>query len=95
MQSLVEIGPVVLEKKILKIFNIILHFGNYLPLEKGGARPLIKFEAPPPKVALCKVLVEIVPVVLEKKIFKYFQFNFTFSLLSPFGKGRGPFFEQT
>ena len=31
-------------------------------------------------------LVEIGPVVLEKKIFKYFQYNFTFSLLSPLRK---------
>ena len=37
-------------------------------------------------------LVLIGPVILEKKIFKYFQFNFTISLLSPLGKGHGPSF---
>ena len=26
--------------------------------------------------------------------FKYLQYNFTISLLSPIGKGRGPSFEQ-
>ena len=40
-------------------------------------------------------LVEICPVVLEKKIFKYFQYNLTFSLLSPLGKGRDPSLEET
>ena len=40
-------------------------------------------------------LVEIGPVVLEKMNFEYFQKNFTFLLISPLGKGRGPSFEQT
>ena len=39
-------------------------------------------------------LVEIGPVAPEKTIFKYFQYNFTFSLLSPLGKRQGPSFEQ-
>ena len=39
-------------------------------------------------------LVEIGPVVLEKKIFKFCQCIFTISSLSPLGKGRGPSFEQ-
>ena len=38
---------------------------------------------------------EISPVVLDKKILKYFQYNFIFSLLSPLWEGRGPSFEQT
>ena len=40
-------------------------------------------------------LVEMGLVVLEKKILKYFQYNFTFSLLSSLEKGHGPSFEQT
>ena len=40
-------------------------------------------------------LVEIGPVVLEKKIFKVHQCIFAISLLSPVGKGHGPSFEQT
>ena len=39
--------------------------------------------------------VEIGPLVLEKEIFKYFQYNFTISLLSPLGEERGPSFKQT
>ena len=40
-------------------------------------------------------LVEIGPVVLEKKIFKSYQFIFINSRLSPLCEGRGPSFEQT
>ena len=40
-------------------------------------------------------LIEIGPVVLEKKIFKFRQCNFPVPQLSPLGKGRGPSFEQT
>ena len=32
-----EIGPVVLKREFLNIFNIILLFCYYLPLEKGMA----------------------------------------------------------
>ena len=38
--------------------------------------------------------VEISPVVLEKKIFKFRQCIFAISLLFPLEKGRGPLFEQ-
>ena len=37
MTSLIEIGPMVLEKKILSFVNVLLLFRNYLPLEKEGA----------------------------------------------------------
>ena len=37
MPSLVEIDPVVLEKKILKVVNLFLLFPNYLPFGKGVA----------------------------------------------------------
>ena len=37
MLTLVEIVPVVLEKKIFKICQYISLFRYYLPLEKGGA----------------------------------------------------------
>ena len=39
-------------------------------------------------------LVEICPVVLKKKIFKFFQCIFAISLLFLLGKGRGPSFEN-
>ena len=40
-------------------------------------------------------LVGIGPVVLEEKIVKSCQYIFTFLLLSPVQKGRGPSFGQT
>ena len=40
-------------------------------------------------------LIEIGPVVLEKKNYKVGQCIFAISLLSPLGKGRGPSFQQT
>ena len=39
-------------------------------------------------------LVEVGPVVLERKIFKFRQCILTILLLSPLGKGWGPTFEQ-
>ena len=50
--------------------NVFSQFRNYLPLEKGRALQLNKLESPSPKDALCS-LVEIGPVVLEKKIFTF------------------------
>ena len=55
VSNLVKIGPVVLEKKILKFVNVFSLFSNYLPLEKGGALHLNKTEFPSPKIALCQV----------------------------------------
>ena len=69
MPRLFEIGPVVLEKKIFFNFvYVFLLFHNYLPLEKDRVIHLNKLESPLPKDALCQVLVEISPVVLEKKM---------------------------
>ena len=63
MPSLVEIGPVVLEKKIFKFRQYIFAICNYLPLEKGGALHLNKLNPLHPPS-----LLEIGPVVLEKKM---------------------------
>ena len=56
----VEIGPVILEKKILK-------FHNYFPVEEGGDLRLKKkpLKSPSPKDALCQVLLKL---VLERKM---------------------------
>ena len=57
---LVEIGPVVLEKKILKFRKCVFSlFRNYLPLEKGWALHLNKLESPSPKDALCQVWLKL------------------------------------
>ena len=58
---LVEIGSVVLEKKIFKFVNVFSLFRNYLPLEKGVGLHLNKLESPLPKDELC-------PVVLKKEM---------------------------
>ena len=44
--SIVEIGRLVLEKKIFKLVNVFQLFHNYLPLEKCGALHLNKLESP-------------------------------------------------
>ena len=48
--SLVEIGPVVLEKKIFKISSMY----NYLPLEKGRALHLNKLDSLQPRILCAK-----------------------------------------
>ena len=71
MPSLVEIGPVVLKKKILKFRQCILNllFHNYIPLKKDVVLHLNKQEYPSPKDALIQVcMVEIGLMVLEMKM---------------------------
>ena len=46
-------------RRILNIFNIVLHFCYYLPLEKGVALYLSKLESPLPKDALCQVWLKL------------------------------------
>ena len=60
MPSLVEIGPVVLEKKIFNFVNVFSLFRNYLPFAKGGALHLNRFESPSPKDTLCQVWLKLV-----------------------------------
>ena len=58
--SLVEIGQLVLEKKtFFNFINVYLLFRNYVPLEKGGALHLNKFDSSSPKDALCQVLLNL------------------------------------
>ena len=68
MSSLVEIGPVVLEKIFINFDNVFSIFRNYLPLEKGGALHLNKLESPSPKNVLCQVWLKLGQVVLQKKM---------------------------
>jgi hypothetical protein len=53
--SLIELCPVVLEKKIFFKIQFFLLFCYYLPLEKGDPLHLDKLESPPPKDDLCQV----------------------------------------
>ena len=57
--SLVEIGPMVLEKRFFNFLNVSLLFCNYLPLEKGESLHLKKLETPSPKGALCQVWLKL------------------------------------
>ena len=68
MISLVEIGPVVLEKIFLNFGNVLLLFRNYLPLEKGRELHLKKLESPLPNDDWPS-LDKIGSVFLDKRIF--------------------------
>ena len=90
MQSLVEIGTVVLEQKIFLNFAYAF-FAIYLsPLGMGrGPSNLLPFT----KGCFVLSLNEIDPVDLEKKIFEFRQCIFAITFISPLGKGQGPSFE--
>ena len=60
MPSLGEIGPMVLEKKILNSINVFLLFHNYLSLEKGVALHLTKLESSSTKDALFQVWLKLI-----------------------------------
>ena len=71
MPSLVEIGPVVLEKKILKFHQCFFAISLFSPLGRGLCHPFIwtnKIESSSFKDALSQVLDKISPAVLEKII---------------------------
>jgi hypothetical protein len=53
MPSLIEIGLLVL-KKILKNFQCIFLFCDYLPLEKGNPLHFDNLESPPPRMICAK-----------------------------------------
>jgi hypothetical protein len=57
---LIEIGLLVLEKKIFKIFSVFLLFFDYLPLDKGDLLCLNNLESPPPKDDLCQIWLKLV-----------------------------------
>ena len=47
------------EEDFFNFDNVFSLFRNYLPLEKGGALHLNKFESPSPKDALCQVWLKL------------------------------------
>ena len=67
-----KIDPVDLERKIFKVRQSILLFCSYLPLEKSVALYLTNLNLFT-QGCFVSSLVEIGPVVLEKKIFKLRQ----------------------
>ena len=93
--SLVEIGSVVLEKKIFEFCKCIFTISLLSPLGEGWGPSFEQTWIPFTQGYVVPSLVKIGPVVLEKKIFNSCQFIFINSRLSPLWEGRGPSFEQT
>ena len=96
MPSLIKIGLLVLEEKIFFfIYQCISTFLLLSPLGNGRSSSFVQFFLIPfTQECFLPSLVEIGPVVLEKKIFFIFQGIFTFSLLSPLGNDWWSSFEQ-
>ena len=69
--GLVEIGPGVLEEKILKFLNVFSLFRNDLPLEIGWGPSFEQTWISFTQGCIVAGLVEIGSVVLEKKILKF------------------------
>ena len=83
-------------------FMILLHHNVYLERRKTIITFLItewslfvKPRVPFTQECFVPSFVEIGPVVLERKFFKFRQCIFAISLLSPFGKRHFPSFERT
>ena len=53
-------------RRFFNFVNVFSLFRNYLPLEKGVALHMNKFESPSPNGCIVPSLVEIGPMVLEK-----------------------------
>ena len=66
---MVEIGRLILDRKIFYFVDVFSLLRKYLPLEKGEALHLKKLDSSSAKGDVSKKLVEIGPVVLEKKTF--------------------------
>ena len=85
--SLVEIGPMVLKKKIFKMVNVFLLFPYYLPLGKGRGPSFEQSWIPFTQGFFVFSLVEIGSMVLEKKIFEFRQYILLFRTYLPLEKG--------
>ena len=86
--NLVEIGPVVLKREFLNIFNIILIFRFYLPFEKDGAFHLNKLQFPSPKDALCQVWLKLAQCFWRGRFFNIFNIILHFRYHFPLEKGK-------
>ena len=65
--TLVKIGLLIPEKKILNFFNVFFFFRNYLPLQKRMDLHLYKLKSPLPKDALCQVWLQLAQWFLRKR----------------------------
>ena len=79
---------------IFKVRQYMFNISLLSPPGKGHGPSFEQIWVPITQGCFVPSLVEIGPVVLMKKIFKFWQCNFAISLLSPLGKGRSPSFEE-
>ena len=89
MPSLVEIGPVILVKKISKLQfrQCILLFRSYLPLEMDGALHLNKLEFLFPKDALCQVWLKLAQWFWKGRFLNFINVFSLFRYYVPSEKG--------
>ena len=92
--SLVEIGPVVLEKKIFKFSQCTFAISLLSPIRKGRGTSFEQIWITFTQGCFVSRFVEIGPVVLKKKMFKVCICILAISLLSPLEKEHDPSFEQ-
>ena len=85
---LVQIVPVVLEKKIFKFLQCIFSlFRNYLPVEKAGALHLNKLESPSTKNALCQVWLKLAQWFWRRRFLNFVNVFSLFRNYLPLEKG--------
>ena len=58
-------------RRFLKFVNVFSLFRYYLPLEKGLALHLNKYESPSPKDALCQVWLKLALLFLRRRFLKF------------------------
>ena len=87
VSSFVEIGPVVLEKKIFKCWQLILLFPNYLPCGKGVVLHLNKLESNSPRNTLCQVWLKLAQWFWRKIFLNFINVFSLFRNYFPFEKG--------
>ena len=87
MLSIVEIGRLVLERKIFKLVNVFSLFRNYLPLEKGGAIHLKKNDYPSVKDDFCQVWLKLAQWFWSRRFINFVNVFFLFRNYLPLEKG--------
>ena len=74
--------------RFLNFVNVFSLFHNYLPLEKGGALHLNKFESPLSKDALCQVWLKLAQWFLSRRILNFVNVFSLFCNYLPLKKSR-------